>query len=166
MATTAQNEKFSKFQSHHLRESSLQLLRQAIEVAELPHSDIGHTWGVTVCVDPKTVIRLNVGNVSQFSVFKGGRPKVDPTGTVYFLYLAVVEKDLGVLGEPKGLRMLNGFETHVKDSVQLSGPFDDWCTKLFDNKRVCRAFTTHAQQALRGMPNPQWHNPLVNDLIR
>ena len=89
-------------------------------------------------------------NVSQLNVFKGGRPKVDPKGIVYFLYLAVVERDLGVPGEPKGLSRLKGFETHVKDLVQLSGPFDDWHANVFDHKRISRAFRSHAQQALKG----------------
>lgn len=165
MATAPQQDKFSKFQSHPLRDPSLQLLSQAIEVAGLSFAEIGKTWGVTVCVDANTVIRLNVGNISQMSVFKGNRPKLDPTGTVFFLYLAVVDKDLGIFGEPRGLRRLNGFKDHVDQSIQLSGPFDDWHRKLFNNKRVCRAFTSHAQNALKGLPNPQWHNPLVNDLL-
>ena len=166
MATQAQTDKFQKFQQHQLQYESLQVLHRAIEVAELPLTDIGDTWGVTVCVDPRTIFRLNVGNVSQLSVFKGSNEKRDPTGEIYYLYFAVVDRQLGILGEPRGLRWRRGFVDHVDDSVELSGPFENWHTRIFEKKGVTRAFRAHAQAALRRLPNPNWHNPLVDDLLR
>jgi len=166
MASQAQTAKFQGFQEHHLRDQSLKVLKQAIEVAELPFSDLGDTWGVTVCVDPKTIFRLNVGNVSQLSVYRGFNEKRDPTGKVFYLYLAVVDRELGVLGEPRGLRWDKGFVQHVDDSAQLSGPFDKWGTKIFERKGIARAFRSHAQAAVRRLPNANWHNPLIDDLLR
>jgi len=166
MPTKAQQDKFALFERHPLRDSNLRLLQQAIEVAELQPKDIGDTWGVTVCVDSDTIFRLNVGNVSQLSVYRGSNEKQDPTGEIYYLYLAVVDRELGILGEPRGLRWRKGFVDHVDDSARLIGPFDEWHTKVFDKKGISRAFRAHAQAALRRLPNSNWHNPMVDELLR
>lgn len=166
MATAPQEQKFKKFQQHPLCNESLTLVKRAITVAELSMNEIGKTWGVTVCPDANTPIRLNVGNVAQMSTWKGKFPKLDPTGQQFLVSIAVSERELGILGWPRHLYPSGGFKKWVDDSITLSGFFEKWHSELFDNKKLARAFQAHAQQALKGMPNSNWHNPLVNDLLK
>ena len=166
MPTAPQEQKFAKFQQHPLRNETLTLVKTAIAVAELSMGDIGKTWGATVCPDSNTAIRLNVGNVAQMSIRKGNFPKLDPTGQQFFVTLAVRKRKLGILGCPRHLYPSTGFTNWVDDSIILSGLFEKWHSELFDNKKLARAFQAHAQAALRKMPNSNWHNPLVDDLLK
>ncbi len=165
MATDAQRKKMTAFGSHPLRESVLALLRRAIDEAGLDRDLRGVSWGTTVCVDSRTVVRLNCGNVAQLDVRRDLSKKLDPTGKVYFITLAVVGSSLGVRGAPRGVARGRGFLQHVQDSEILYMPFDDCHSTIFDEERVARGFRAHAQAALRNLPNQNWHNPLLNSLL-
>ncbi len=149
-----------------MHNETLELVKTAISVAGLSMEDIGKTWGVTACPDSNTPIRLNVGNVAQMSVMKGGYPKLDRTERLHLISLAVSDRQFGILGHPRNLHKGGGFKKFVDDSVVLYGLFEKWHSELFNNKRIARAFRTHAQAALKGMPNSNWHNPLMDDLLK
>jgi len=165
MATDAQRKKLTAFGSHPLREPALALLRRAIDEAGLDRDLRGVSWGATVCVDSRTVIRLNCGNVAQLDVRRDLSKRLDPTGKVYFITLAVVGSYLGIRGTPRGVAQGRGFLQHVENSEILYMPFDDWNSTILDEKRVASGFRAHAQAALRNLPNQNWHNPLLDSLL-
>jgi len=70
MPTRPQTEKFAKFQEEPLSQNCIDLAKATISAASLSLSERGRTWGVTVCPDPESLIRLNVGNLAQMSVQK------------------------------------------------------------------------------------------------
>lgn len=165
MATDAQRKKLTAFESHPLRVPALALLRRAISEAHLEPDTRGVSWGATVCVDSKTVIRLNCGNVAQLDVRKDVSEKLDPTGKVYFITLAVIDSRMGFRGAPRGIAQGRGFIQHVDDSAILYMPFESWHNKIFDERRISSAFRAHASAALRNLPNRNWHNPLTDALL-
>lgn len=165
MASSAQEEKFAKFQRQPEGSAAIALVRKAIEVASLSDSDRGVSWGVTVCPDSDSLIRLNVGNVAQLSVRKGRKTRFDPSGEMYAIVAAVVESNLGFFGAPRGLETHGGFPKWVDGSATLQGPFEIWATKLFDKSKVADAFAAHASIAKRNFADKNWHNPLVNPLL-
>lgn len=165
MATTAQQDKFDEFQKRPLREECIEIVRTAITKSGLNVADRGSTWGVTVCPDNKTLIRLNVGNVSQMSVQRGFAEKIDPSGDVYFIVVAVRRNALGILGAPRGLHVRSGFVKHVEDSAIVFGALDRWSDRIFEHKRVVRAMRQHVESATRKLPDSNWHNPLVEAML-
>ena len=165
MVSKAQEEKFAKFQRQPEGPAALALVRQAIKVASLIDRDRGTSWGVTVCPDSNSLIRLNVGNVAQLSVSKGRPTRSDPDGKSYFIIAAVQEPKLGIMGSPRGLETHGGFPKWVDGSATLQGPFEVWANKLFDKKKVVQAFAAHAERAKRNFADKNWHNPLVNPLL-
>jgi hypothetical protein len=141
------------------------LVRKAIQVASLSDSDRGVSWGVTVCPDSDSLIRLNVGNVAQLSVTKGRKTRLNPSGEVYTVVAAVLESKLGFFGAPRGLETHGGFPKWVDGSATLQGSFEIWATKLFNKSKVAQAFAAHAEIAKRNFADKNWHNPLVDQLL-
>ena len=165
MATTAQEEKFAKFHRQPEGPAAIALVRKAIKIALLNDSDRGVSWGVTVCPDSDSLVRLNVGNVAQLSVTKGRKTRFDPSGETYTIVAAVLESKLGFFGAPRGLETHGGFPKWVDGSATLQGPFETWATKLFDKSKVADAFAAHADIAKRNFADKNWHNPLVDQLL-
>ena len=81
------------------------------------------------------------------------------------MVLAVERSSLGPRGVPRGLRDRTGFVQHVDDSKMIYGPMDRWATKLLKKNRVARAVKSHIVEALRTLPDTNWHNPLVESLL-
>lgn len=165
MPTPAQQDKFGEFQKRPQRFDGIKVLKNVISHSELSSADRGTTWGVTVCPDRDTLIRLNVGNVSQFSIQRGISKTIDPTGNIFFVVLAVHRGALGIRGVPRGLQERTGFTKHVDESIIIFGPMDRWSERIFERPRVVRAMRKHVQVALRTLPDTNWHNPLVDSLI-
>lgn len=165
MPTSAQQNKFDEFQKRPLRDECIKVVKAAISQAGLSASERGSNWGVTVCPDNKTLIRLNVGNVSQMSVQRGFSEKIDPSGDVYYLVVAVQRGALGLLGVPRGLHAWPGFVKHVDDSIIVFGALDRWSDQIFEHQRVVRAMRKHIESATRTLPDSNWHNPLVDDIL-
>jgi hypothetical protein len=165
VASTAQEEKFAKFQRQPEGPAAIALVRKAIQVASLSDSDRGVSWGVTVCPDSDSLIRLNVGNVAQLSVTKGRKTRLNPSGEVYTVVAAVLESKLGFFGAPRGLETHGGFPKWVDGSATLQGSFEIWATKLFNKSKVAQAFAAHAEIAKRNFADKNWHNPLVDQLL-
>lgn len=165
MATDIQRKNFDKFQESPLRNEAIEFVKAAITAAGLTESERGVSWGVTVCSDRETVIRLNVGNVAQLSVRHGRVAKRDPLGSRERISVAVRQRALGWLGIPGSLSDEEGFVLWVDDSIILRGYFDEWARQFFKKKRLAMAFTQHAEEANKRMPDSNWHNPLVDALL-
>ena len=162
MATPAQQKKLEAFLKHPLKPAVLELLKQAIAGAELEPGEMGKSWGITLCPDAKTVVRLNCGNIALMDVTRG---LIDPDDDDTYVRITVIDDELGILGPPRGMAVYEGFTNRVETSVFLVGSLDKWSGKIFNNKKICRAFKAHAFASKRSLPNPQWHNPLVEGLL-
>ena len=162
MPTTAQQKKFDAFLKHPLYDQALEVLKRAISEGGLEREQMGKSWGITVCPDNMTIVRVNCGNLSLLDVFHG---LIDPEDEKTYIRMAVIDDELGILGPPRGLAMYEGFAAHVENSILLVGPWDKWSRKIFDNKKICKAFKAHALAAKRTLPNPNWHNPLIEALL-
>jgi len=57
------------------------------------------------------------------------------------------------------------FANHLEDTFQIYGPMDRWATKLPKKKRVAQAEKSHVDEALRTLPDANWHKPLVEGLL-
>jgi len=165
MATDIQQKKFDKFQESQLRHEAIDFVRAAIAAAGLAESERGVTWGVTVCPDNETIIRLNVGNIAQLSVRYGRVAKKDPAGSRERIAVAVRKRALGWMGIPGSLSDQEGFPDWVDDSIILRGYFDQWASRFFKKKRLALAFAEHVREAHKKMPDANWHNPLVDALL-
>jgi len=165
MATDTQQKKFAKFQEAQLREEAIEFVKAAIAAAKLAESERGVTWGVTVCPDNETIIRLNVGNIAQLSVLHGWVTKNDPSGNRGRISVAVRKRSLGWLGIPGSLGDQVGFVDWVDDSIVLTGYLDQWASRFFKKKRLAAAFADHAREARKRMPDSNWHNPMVDQLL-
>ena len=99
MASEAQQRKFAEFERLQERDEVLRFVASAIRAAALVPSERGSTWGVTVCPDNKTVIRLNVGNVAQLSIYRGEHMDIS---------IAVCKDAMGLLGLPGSLSSQEG----------------------------------------------------------
>ncbi len=165
MATDIQQKKFDEFQESQLRHEAIEFVKAAIAAAGLAESERGVTWGVTVCPDKETIIRLNVGNIAQLSVRQGRVAKKDSLGSRERITVAVRKQALGWLGIPGSLSDQAGFVDWVDDSIILRGYFDQWASRFFKKKRLAVAFADHARAAHKRMPDVNWHNPLVDALI-
>lgn len=165
MATDRQQKNFDKFQELQLRHEAIDFVKAAIAAAGLAESERGVTWGVTVCPDSETIIRLNVGNISQLSVRYGRVAKKDPAGSRERITVAVRKRALGWMGIPGSLSDQEGFPDWVDDSIILRGYFDQWANRFFKKKRLALAFAEHAREAHKRMPDANWHNPLVDALL-
>jgi len=165
MTTDIQQKKFDEFQELQLCHEAIEFVKAAIASAGLAESERGVTWGVTVCPDNETIIRLNIGNIAQLSVRHGRVAKKDPLGSRERITLAVRKRALGWLGIPGSLSDQEGFVNWVDDSIILRGYFDQWASRFFKKKRLALAFADHAREAHKKMPDSNWHNPLVNPLL-
>jgi len=165
MATDIQQNKFDKFQESQLRYEAIEFVKAAIAAAGLVDSERGVTWGVTVCPDNETIIRLNVGNVAQLSVQTRRAASRESSEDRFRVIVAVCKEAIGWPGIPGSLSDQEGFIRWVDDSVVLIGDFDRWAKRLFKKKRLASAFAQHAREANKRMPDSNWHNPLVNRLL-
>ena len=162
MPSPAQQKKFETFLKHPLYSPSIELIKKAISVAGLEPEELGKSWGITLCPDNKTVVRVNCGNLALLDITRG---LIDSTDDGTYIRIAVVDDELGRLGSSRGLVFYHGFIDHVENSLLLVAPWDKWSGKIFDNKKICRAFKAHAHAAKRTLPHPNWHNPMAEALL-
>ena len=158
MATPSnvQTAKYNKFLAHPLKEKAIEYLNLIVSAARLELSELGISWGVTVCTDPKSVLRVNVSNRYLADViFSKDRPEG--------LALMCVIGEPQILG-PRSMRIRKGFDV-VKDSKILICTLGTDSSRLLSESRVRSALQAHAETSARKLPNPNWHNPLTNQLI-
>ena len=154
--TEPQSTKFKKFMAHPLKEKAIAYLNLIVTAANLNLNDLGVTWGITLCVDAKSVLRVNVSNRYLADVIFS---KAAPDGRALMC----------VIGEPlilglKSMRVRSGF-TAIKDSTILTCDLGEDSNRLLLDSRVRRALAAHANTFVKNLPNPNWHNPLASSLI-
>ncbi len=142
--------------AHPLQEKAVEYLNLIVAAAGLDSNDLGVTWGVTVCTDTKSVLRVNVSNRYLADVIFS---KSLPDG----LALMCVIGEPQILG-PKSMRVHNGFK-NIKDSTVLTCNLGKDSNSLISENLVKSALLAHAQTSVRNLPNPNWHNPLTASLI-
>lgn len=162
MATPPQQKKFDQFLSLAESAAYIELLKRAIQAAELTIETCGVNWGVTVCPDKDTIFRINRGNIALLDLCKGF---LDPSDPGLLIKAAVIDSELGVL-TPRGIDLYQGFTNRLKESLLAVGRWEKWGTTFFDNKKIVRAFKAHSDASVRNLPNPNWHNPLVTTLLK
>lgn len=153
-ASAAQQKKFDTFVKRADRELLLELAVETIIAADLDWDELGIRWGITVCVDRTSVLRLNVGN----------RVLLDVT-TEHGVQLFVVhpsDRSADWVGE---VAVYEGFP-QVKDSLRLvtDGP-DDMIELLLDSEDLANEVRDHAEASGRDLPRDDWHNPLIDELL-
>lgn len=161
MATAPQQKKFDQFLSLPESAAYVELLKRAIQAAELTRETCGVNWGVTVCPDKDTIFRINRGNIALLDLCKG---LFEPSDLELFIKAAVIDSKLGIM-TPRGVDFYPGFTNRIKESLFAIGTWEKWGTKFFDEKKIARAFKAHSDASVRNLPNPNWHNPLVEELI-
>jgi len=154
--TDVQTAKYEKFLAHPFKEKAVEYLNLIVSAAELEANDLGITWGVTVCADTKSVLRVNVSNRYLADVIF---LKDNPEGLAL---MCVIGEPL-ILG-PKSMRIRKGFEA-VKDSFILTCTLGKDSSRILSKSRVRNALRAHAKTSERNLPNPNWHNPLATALI-
>ena len=160
VATDIQKRKYEKFINHELKDESVVFLNQVIEYSGLKLSDIGITWGVTAMPDAKTLIRLNIGNyefvnVSQSKAGEECRVLICVKGKPQMPVL--IPKSLSV--HKSGFKLLDDdfamYMTLGKDSAKMLGM-----------KNIQAGILEGAKSRMKkGLPNPNWHNPMTESLI-
>ena len=154
--SNVQTAKYKKFLAHPLKEKAIEYLNLIVSSARLELNDLGITWGVTVCTDSKSVLRVNVSNRYLADVISSmDRPEG--------LALMCVIGEPQILG-PRSMRIRKGFDV-VKDSKILTCTLGTDSTRLLSESRVRSALLAHARTSERNLPNPNWHNPLTTELI-
>lgn len=162
MASKAQQTKFDKFQRHPLREASLQFVKKAVGVAGLiSEQSLGSDWGVTVCPDSDAVIRVNRGNYALLDVRHVRR---DGKVATFFVAAVVGTKRLE-RALPSSLRLREGFQKHVDDSMVVLGSLEEWAGRFFEIPEIAVGFRAHAHTGRTRLPNAAWHNPLTDHLF-
>lgn len=159
-ATDVQLRKFEKFKSHELSDESVRFLNHLIQSSHLDVSDIGVSWGVTVMPDAQTVIRVNIGNyefarVSQSKSGGDGRVMVCIKGNPRLPVLV-----------PDSLSWVkSGFKDLDEDYALFMALGRD-STKVLGMKKLQPCIQDGAKSRMKkGLPNPNWHNPLTEELI-
>lgn len=155
--TEVQEAKYKKFMAHPLKDKAVAYLNSIVSAAELDSNDLGVTWGVTLCADTNSVLRVNVSNRYLADViFK----KSHPEGTA----LMCVIGEPPILG-PKSMRVADGFPK-IKNSIILTCDLGKDSDRLLSEILVKQALIAHASTSVRNLPNPNWHNPLSVSLIK
>ena len=154
--TEPQSAKFKKFMAHPLKEKAIAYLNLIVTAANLDLNDLGVAWGITLCADTKSVLRVNVSNRYLADVIFS---KTQPEG----LALLCVIGEPQILG-PMSMRIHSGFK-NIKDSTILTCELGQDSNRLLSEYEVQRALTAHANTLVRNLPNSNWHNPLSASLI-
>lgn len=161
MATEPQKKKFAQFVDSELKDDCVDFLNQLIKVAGLSLDELGTIWGVTVCVDKQTLLRVNVANWEFASVRLSAN---NSTGTAQF----------SLIGRPKITLLMPLSTRFTESSLKIEDLYAIWINVGRDSKRILsnQNVANSARKAVeammaerRGLPNPNWHNPLINSLI-
>jgi len=154
--TEVQSAKYKKFMTHPLKEKAIAYLNLIVTAANLDLRDLGVTWGITLCVDTKSVLRVNVSNRYLADVIFS---TTAPEGRA----LLCVIGEPQILG-PKSMRVHGGFK-NIKDSTILTCDLGEDSTRLVSESAVKSALIAHANTLVRNLPNDKWHNPLSASFI-
>ncbi len=154
--TDVQKTKFEKFTKHPLRDKAVEFLNYVIVVADLDIENIGITWGITLCADSKSILRVNTSNRYLVDVFV---TKAYPEGRALMCLIGEPQ----VIG-PQSMRVHDGFK-NIENSIIVTCDLGKDLSKLIAEREVQTALRAHANTFVRKLPNPNWHNPLSMTLI-
>jgi hypothetical protein len=156
MPSKAQEDKFRRFSALPNRAKLIELLKSLISAGNLDKSDLGTSWGVTVCPDAKTLVRLNCGNrsLAEVLVWKDR-----------LLLRIFVIAPLQSAALPPRTVDRPGFDA-IDGSIALISPLeDDYGASLLADPLWARQFRRHVEVERRRLPNPAWHNPLTESIL-
>lgn len=155
-ASDAQRRKFEQFVNLDAHLDAIAATRRYIELSDLDTSDLGTTWGVTVCPNgnDSVLVRLNVGPREVMTIRGDGWMR---------LYLC---------GDPADLANAPGPTTTHDGFGRLPGSHaiglaTDHAVEWLEQSAELRA--QHRELIERSIGpriRNNWHNPLVNDLLR
>lgn len=160
-----QRSQYEKFLKTEGTEEGLRALRIVSEVAGLNPIDIGVTWGVTVCVDKDTFVRLNVADYSLFDVREPSEPLLQRKSTLAYLPQTRLSSSRLLLS---GMTFSRGFTTLPQgESLKKSsvcrfsfGKLD----QLVERTEFADAVKAHVDARSRKMFKGR-HNPFVGEAI-
>ena len=165
IGTERQRSQFEKFLKLEGAEEGLRALRIVAEVAGLNPMDIGVTWGVTVCVDKDTFVRLNVADYSLFDVRRPSKPLLQRKSTLAYLpqtRTTNLRLLLSGMTYSRGFRKLPQGESLKKSSVCWFsfGKLD----QLIERTEFADAVKAHVDARNRKIFKAR-HNPLVGEAV-
>ena len=120
-----QRSQYEKFLKTEGTEEGLRALRIVSEVAGLNPIDIGVTWGVTVCVDKDTFVRLNVADYSLFDVREPSEPLLQRKSTLAYLPQTRITSSRLLLS---GMTFSRGF-TGLPQGESLKKSSEEFCSE-------------------------------------
>jgi hypothetical protein len=126
---------------------------EVAERAGLDWEDLGTRWGITVCASKTSTVRLNVGNRLLLDI--------RPDGAMNLFIVHPLSEPADWAGE---VDVYNGFE-QVKDSLCLVANDPDTLFHLLTFEDIPIKLQRHAEASGRALPRPEWHNPLVEQLL-
>lgn len=154
MTSQDQRRAFNSFIRHPESPALMELAVEVITAAKLEWQTRGTRWGITVCADPTSVLRLNVGNsvLLDFATDDG-------------VQLLVVHPGDRAADWGDAITVEEGL-AEVKDSLRLvtSDP-DHMLELLLDSKSLFKEVRAYADATSRELPRGDWHNPLVDELL-
>ncbi len=154
--TDIQKTKFEKFTKHPLRDKAIEFLNYVLVVAGLDIENVGITWGITLCADSKSILRVNTSNRYLVDVFV---TEAYPEGRALMCLIGEPQ----VIG-PQSVRVHDGFK-NIENSIIVTCDLGKDSSKLIAEREVQTALRAHANTLVRKLPNSNWHNPLSVTLI-
>jgi hypothetical protein len=160
-----QRSQFEKFLKTEGAEEGLRALRIVSEVAGLNPIDIGVTWGVTVCVDKDTFVRLNVADYSLFDVRQPSEPLLQRKSTLAYLPQTRLSSSRLLLS---GMTFSRGF-TELPQGESLKKSSVCWFSfgkldQLVERTAFADAVKAHVDARNRKIFKGR-HNPFVGEAI-
>jgi len=151
--SSTQRRKFDQFQSLPSADDAMTACRAVLSAAGLRQDQLGTHWGVTVCVEQGSQLRLNVGNRILFEVTDDNQYDVFliHSGRIPFRWIRY--------GQVRG-----GF-AQVKDSIVLRADRVKDVQSFVGARGIAKKLSAHAEASWRTLPKPDWHNPLVSPLL-
>ncbi len=148
--SSIQQRKFAEFQQLPNRDAIIDLICGYVELVGLDLSDLGTTWGTTVCSAPEALARVNVGIRVTLNVERNKPAAVYGLGP---------PPDLGRIDH---LSLGPGFRA-IDGSFRLDFPLDDLGALALPGLREpARAFV---DSQMRSGINTNIHNPLMTPVI-
>jgi hypothetical protein len=151
--TEAQRTKYEKFLTLPRHRELVECCQLVVEAAGLGWSEMGHRWGVTVCVSATSMLRLNVGNRVLFDALADGD-----------MELFIVHPLDRPPAWDERIEAYEGFP-QLADSIRLLLSDIDDLLDVLDEPSIPAEVKAHADASGRDLPRSEWHNPLMTGLL-
>ena len=146
--------KYERFVATDAHVEAILATQQVIDLDGLERSEIGRTWGITVCPDRHVLVRLNVGRREVMTIRPDGSMR---------LYL---------VGDPNELDRAPGPTTShrgmggLPDSHAVGLPIDQALQWLDQSRTLSSQHRRLVEQSTGPPIRRNWHNPLVEQLLQ